>query len=133
MNDATLLYRQINPVWIIDDTVHALAFIPTRKDEGQLSVYDGDQISPENSWRHFTDTLGFNSGGVTAVTVAECRSQDLPVYDSPQSFPEHALIDFTGLSRGQVRRKAHALKEAANARGWLFGLVIHCKVGRYGR
>ena len=120
MNDDTLLYRQVNPIWIRNGEISSQTFRPTRKDAGLLSVYDGDQITAQGAWQHFTDNLGFASAGVIAVSVAECEEQQLLVRPDPVPFPEHAVIDFTGLSRSQVERKADRLKTAAIVRGWLF-------------
>lgn len=120
MNAQTLLYRQVNPHWVINGEPNSQTFMPTRKDQGLLSVYDGDQITPVDSWHHFTGVLGYASAGVAAVSLAECQAQQLAVHPDPESFPEHALIDFTGLSRSQRERKAAQLKAAALARGWQF-------------
>ena len=122
MNRDTLLYRQINPGWEIDgtNTISSQAFKPTKKDEGLLSVYDGDQISARDSWLHFTNVLKFESIGALAVLLAECEDEQLPVRPDPQKFLEHTVIDFNGLSRRMQERKADKLKTAANERGWQF-------------
>ena len=121
MNPATLLYRQVHPSWIRDDRVASLAFQPTPKDNGRLSVYDGDQISAADAWRHYTGALGLRSDGIVAVTLAECVGLQLDVVADPlPAFPEHTLIDFAGLSGNQIRRVAQHLRAAAGARGWLF-------------
>jgi hypothetical protein len=77
VTDETLLLRQIHPVFIQNDRVTSQAFRPTPKDHGQLSVYDGDMISAEESWKHHTG-LGLESEGVLAVTVRECEAESLP-------------------------------------------------------
>lgn len=120
MNDDTLLYRQVHPSWIVDDNVSWQTFRPTPKDEGLLSVYDGDKIDPEAAWNHYRSELGLTSEGVLGVSVAECNDLQLPARPDPAPYPEHAVIDFTGLSRSQTKRKAGRLKVAANERGWLF-------------
>ena len=122
MNQGTLLYRQVNPNWEIkgENAVSSQAFKPTKKDNGLLSVYDGDMITPDASWRHFTCGLGYSSVGVVAVSCAECEEQHLPVTPDPRKFPEHAVIDFNGLSRRMQERKADRLKAAANERDWQF-------------
>ena len=121
MNDDTLLLRQIHLSWIRAGEVTSQAFRPSKKDAGQLSVYDGDRIKPRVAWEHYTGVLMYLSAGVVAVSVSECNTEELPVTDNPlPRFPEHALIDFRGLSRKSIEQKARALKEAANARGWLF-------------
>ena len=120
MNESTLLYRQVNPNWVFNGKASSQTFMPTRKDQGLLSVYDGDKITPEVSWRHFNDTLGFDSIGVLGVSVAECQGLQLPVRPAPNLFLEHTVIDFNGLSRRVRERKADTLKMVANARDWLF-------------
>ena len=120
MNGSTLLYRQVNPNWIRDGEITSQTFRPTRKDNGLLSVYDGNRITAEGAWRHYTGQLGFTSYGVVAVSVDECQSLQLPVRSDPTPFPEHAVVDFTGLSRSAIERKADRLKNAAIGRRWLF-------------
>ena len=124
MNSDTLLYRMVSPSFMKDDNnPTAQVFKPTRKDNGFLSVYDGDQISPRDAYEHYTGSppgLGQNAVGVLAVTVAECESLDLAVTPDPAPFPEHTLIDFSALSRGMVRYAADELRVIANARGWQY-------------
>jgi hypothetical protein len=118
MNDCTLLHRQINPSWLQQGRVTSQAFKPTPKDNRRLSVYDGDQISAEASWLHYTGELGFASVGVLAVTVAECTTQELPVEPDSEPFPSHAVIKFDACTTSQTEKKAKRLKEAAELRGW---------------
>ena len=121
MNPATLLYRQVHPSWVREGRVASLAFQPTPKDNGRLSVYDGDRISPEDAWHHYTTVLGLQSAGVVAVTLTECVSWQLKVVADPlPAFPEHTLIDFAGLTGNRIRRVAQHLRAAADVRGWLF-------------
>lgn len=119
MTSATLLLRQIHPNFVKQGRVTSQAFRPTPKDESKLSVYDGDLISPAESWEHYRKR-NLESVGVTAVTVAECDKEGLKVHSSPEVFPEHADIDFTGLTGGQCESKSKRLRSAAEARGWLF-------------
>jgi hypothetical protein len=95
-------------------------FKPTPKDEERLSVYDGDLISAEDSWRHFTEELQFSSVGVLAVTVRECTLQGLQAEPDPQPFPEHAVIRFDGCQKSQIAKKAKHLKQYAEKRGWQY-------------
>ena len=118
MNSDTLLYRMISPSWMQDGSPTTPAFKPTRKDNGRLSVYDGDQISPQAAYEHYA-SLGNKAVGILAVTVAECESLDLAVTPDPlPGFPAHALIDFTALSGNRVKRTARQLNKSATARGW---------------
>ncbi len=120
MTDSTLLLRQVNPSWIQAGRITSQVFKPTPKDENRLSVYDGDQITAETSWRHYTGELGFSSVGVVAVTVGECLSQGLAAESDPRPFPSHAVVTFSGCSGTQVERKARHLKKAAENRGWQY-------------
>ena len=121
MNDDTLLHRQVHPRFVDSQGITtSQAFRPTLKDSNRLSVYDGSLITAEDAWKHYTDELKLRSIGVLSVTVAQCRGLELPVDSDAETFSEHALIDFRGLSRKQIERKANALKAAANARDWQF-------------
>jgi hypothetical protein len=120
MRNDTLLHRQINPSWIQEGRVTSQAFKPTPKDGKQLSVYDGDQISAENAWQHYTVDLGFPSAGVLAVAVAECLELELRAMPKPDPFPEHAIIDFSEYPNAQIEKKAKKLKAYAQARGYLY-------------
>jgi len=120
MTDETLLLRQINPSWVQQDHVTSQAFRPTPKDKCKLSVYDGDMITPERSWHHYTSQLGYKSVGVMAASVIECKRQELAVRPEPERFREHAVIDFTGIGTNQIEKKSKRLRVAAESRGWKF-------------
>ena len=118
MNGTTLLHRQVNPNWIQSGRVTSQAFKPTPKDQRRLSVYDGDLISADDSWRHFTQSPERSSVGVLSVTVAECQSLELSAESDPEPFPEHVVIVFGEIfSNGQTEAKAKHLRAFAVARG----------------
>jgi hypothetical protein len=116
----TLLMRQINPSWIQNGRVTSQAFCPTAKDEGRLTVYDGDLIRPQASWDHFTQALGYSSAGVMAVTRAECLVEQLDVIEDHFPFPEHCSVDFSPFSNSEIKGKAKALSACARLRDWLY-------------
>ena len=120
MNDETLLYRQVHPRFVQAGEMTSQVFQPTPKDEGKLSVYDGDIIGPDESWRHYTAQQGLPSCGVVAVSVAECKALGLSVQPDPAPYLEHAVIVFEGLSGTATKRKADRLKADAVRRGWLY-------------
>lgn len=120
MTAATLLHRQVNPAWIQAGRITSQVFKPTPKDEKRLSVYDGDQITAEGAWGHFTRSLGHLSIGVVAVTVGECNQHELPVEPDPKPFREHVVIKFDDCNNSQVEKKAKHLKKAAESRGWQY-------------
>ena len=120
MTGDTLLWRQIHPGFVQNGQVTSQAFRPTPKDQDRLSVYDGDRITAEAAWEHYTETLHLLSHGVMAVSVAECDAQALPVEADGRSFPEHVSIIFAGLTISERERRAKRLREAARARGWQY-------------
>lgn len=120
MTPTSLLLRQVHPDFLQLGRPTSQVFRPTPKDEEKLSVYDGDMITAEASLEHYTKALGFESEGVLAVTVTECDGEELPVTSDPEPFPEHCVIDFSGLAKKVIERKAKALSKLANARDWQY-------------
>ena len=125
MNDATFLHRIIKSGWWLQgEAISSQAFRPGQGESGQVSVYDGDQISAEAAWRHYIkDPHKPIPSGVLAVTVAECHQQALVVRSDPDSFPEHVLIDFGTQSKNQKRKRSVSLRDAAFERGWQYGPI----------
>lgn len=118
MNSSTHLYRQINPRFIKPDgTVNSQAFNPMN--HSNLSVYNGDLTTPEKAYRHYTEELGNNSGGVKCVTCKDCTDLDLEPKEDPDPFPEHAIIDFPGIeSKSAKKRIAQELRDKSRKYGW---------------
>jgi hypothetical protein len=115
-----LLLRQIAPAFVVDGAITSAAFTPTRKDEGLLSVSRGSLVTPQQAWARHTRDKGLKSVGTWGVSVTE---SELPCHSDPTDDPPddaHALIDFRGLSRGAVERRAKQLREVATARGCLY-------------
>jgi hypothetical protein len=121
MTGDALLLRQIHPTFIQAGYSTSQAFRPTPKDESKLSVYDGDLITAEAAWVHYTTVWNLASVGAMAITVAECAGEALPARPDPLSdCPEHAVIDFTGLTDKDCYRKSKKLQAKALARGWQY-------------
>ena len=120
MNDLTLLLRQIHPSFMQAGRITSQVFRPTPKDENKLSVYDGDQITAEASWAHFTSTPDCRSAGVMAVSKGQCVELALGVIADGVPFPEHASIDYSSFTKSETEKKAKVLKGCAEARGWLY-------------
>lgn len=119
MNDTTIVYRQIHPSFVQAGFPTSQAFRPTPKDQSKLSVYDGDLITPENAFQHYVNQLSLASDGVMGLTVAECAAVSLAVCSDIEPFPEHAIIDFSGLLDKDCRTKSKILRETAVQHGWL--------------
>jgi hypothetical protein len=116
----TLLLRQVHPSFVQDGRPSSQAFVPTKKDDFKLSVYNGDKTEPERSWKHYTTELKRESAGVIAVTAGECAGEQLSAVDDGVPYPEHCYIDFRNLSNGVIKKKADNLAALARGRGWLF-------------
>jgi hypothetical protein len=54
------------------------------------------------------------------VSLAEVQVQQLAVHADGTPFPEHCSIDFNGLGKAEIEKKAKQLVSVAVARGWLF-------------
>ncbi|HWR31182.1 MAG TPA: hypothetical protein VN631_15245 [Negativicutes bacterium] len=121
MNNDTLLYRQVHPSWIQDGQITSQVFIPTPKDEKMLSAYDGDIVSSQDSWIHYTGELGNESDGVVAVSYEECAIQNVTPLPDPETFDAHVLIDYSSQSESKIRKRiSKELKSCALNRGWLY-------------
>ena len=120
MNDETPLLRQIHPTFMQNGQPTYIAFRPFPRDEGHLSVYDGDMISAEQSYKYHTGTRNLKSGGVMGVLVKECSSIELPTASSPEEFEEHAHIDFTKYGdKKDIVEKSKGLLDFALKRDWM--------------
>ena len=118
LSGETLLLRQINPSWLRNGRPTSQAFKPTKKDAKQLSFYDGEMVTPEESWRHYTEELGNASEGTMGITVDECEGY--AVERKPEDFPAHVVIDFSDDSGSEIRTAARLLAKKARERGWLY-------------
>ena len=121
MNPTTTLFRQVHPDFIPDGQLSSQAFVPFPKDNGKVSVYDGDRITAAESYHHYTEVLGFESDSVWGVTCDEVTSAGLESAPDPlEDFPSHAVVDFTAHPQKNFRKLAKRLKAFALARGCLF-------------
>jgi hypothetical protein len=120
MNEQTLLLRQVHPNFLPEGELSSQAFYPFPKDDGKLSVYDGDQISAAASHHHYTNDLGNSSAGVWGVDCGEVASTGLTGQPDPiPNSPAHACIDFGRRVDKECRKLAKKLKEFATERGCL--------------
>ena len=121
MRSETILLRQVHPDFIPGGQLTSQAFVPSEKDAGRCSVCDGDQITAEESYKHYTETLKRRSDSVWGVTCAEVSEVGLESAPDPlDEFPSHAVIDFTAHNKSKYRKLAKKLKAKALARGRLY-------------
>lgn len=120
MREQTVLLRQIHPHFFQAGRITSQAFRPTPKDDSYLSVDNGDHVQARAAWERFTAHVLCTSIGVAGVSLAQCQEQNLPVIEDGNPYPEHCSIDFSGLEKKEVERKAKILSRQAQDRGWLF-------------
>jgi hypothetical protein len=121
MNVYTLLLRQAHPNFMDGDLPTSQVFMPNSEDQGRMSAYDGDQISPSDAHAHYTGTLKKQSHSGWAVSKGEADSNSVPASPDPlPDFPSHSKIEFSQLPETRWRRAAKRLKALAIARGCQF-------------
>ncbi len=114
-------FRQVNPSWMEDYGPSRLAFLPTRKDEGKLSMDRSATTDAKSSHEDFK-SLGLNSEGVFGLMPCECLETPNPIkcYESPlENNPHHSHAEFAGLTKSQQKAKSQDLRRKALARGKL--------------
>ena len=117
MNAETLLHRQAHPKFAPGGQLTSQAFMPFPKDDGLLSVDDGDQISAAEAFAYYTGVLGHQSCGVWSVSKAEADGESAQAIPTPEpDRPAHASLDFRGKSEKECRKIAKILKILALAR-----------------
>lgn len=117
----TVLLRHAHPKFMAGDQITSQVFMPFPKDEGLLSVDDGDQVTAAESHEHYTGALGLESDSVWAVTKAEADGENVPASADPvEGWPAHSKIDFTGKADKDCRKIAKRLKRHALNRGCHF-------------
>ena len=120
MTEETILLRQVNPSFVEGEGASSQAFYPFPKDNGKLSVDDGDLTSAEAAFEFYTTVQKLASAGTCGVTRSEVTSTGLSSSSNPLTDnPAHALIDFGDRDDKACRKLARKLKAFANARGRL--------------
>lgn len=124
MSPTTHLHRQAHPQFAPGGQLTSQAFMPFPKDEGLLSVDDGDQITAADAFAYYTSVLKLESCGVWSVTKSEADGETVNAISTPEpNRPSHASLDFRGKSERDCRKIAKNLKKLALARGCQFSPV----------
>jgi hypothetical protein len=121
MKADSLLLRQVHPNFYIGGQLSSQAFFPFPKDKWKLSVYDGELVSPAQSFVHYTQNQILESVGVWGVSNIEVTEIGLTSEPDPlPDSPAHALIDFNNAPDKECRKLAKKLKAFAVAHGCLY-------------
>lgn len=121
-NPVEVQFRQINPVWMEAGDPSRLAFMPTKKDVGMLSLDRSGTTTAKDSFDNFKNS-GLNTDGVYGLTPSEFEESPHPIecFESPlESNPHHSHADFNGLSNSQKKLKSQELRRKALTRGRLY-------------
>lgn len=111
-------YRNVHPALISDGVVSSSAFMPTPRDEGQLSTARSTKVSAEKHYKEFSQS-GHESAGVYAIKTEDIRDEELRWVDNESVQPEsvymtgHAYIDYRLYSKKVQKRKARSLAHKA--------------------
>lgn len=118
---AEMLLRQVHPNWVEDGVPSSQAFVPTKKDEGKLSIARGSTTSSEAAFKHYTTVQQMESAGTWGVTVGEALEAGVNSFDEPwDNVPAHGFVDFRGRTRRQAERNGKLLVARARVRGRLY-------------
>lgn len=123
MTPDTYLWRQAHPNFMDGDKPTSQVFVPFPKDKGKLSVYDGDMIDAEDSYKHYTEVLKNASDSVWAISKKEADAEGVPAAPDPlPDFAAHATLDFGAIPMKECRKIAKRLKAFAVSRGCQYRL-----------
>jgi hypothetical protein len=129
LSDSTeVLLRSVHPSWVDQGKPTSLAFKPTGKDAGCLSVARSTVVTPQEHFDEFTGHLGLSSDGIWGVSVDEVQSASSRAIDDqlsssrPDPCPRgHSYVDYRDLDTGgAIKSRARVLLAAAVYRGPLF-------------
>lgn len=120
MQEENLLHRLVNPAFVQGDSISSQVFKPTSKDEGLLSLYNGNQFSADESYQHYTSKLNLESVAVASISRIEFEELTIEVEDDNIPFIGHSSANFNSLSTSQVKKAAKKLKNLATSRGVSF-------------
>ena len=119
MTPETVLLRQAHPRFLPNGELTSEAFLPDKNDPN-LSTYNGDNISPADSFKHYTTVLKLEAQGTWGISCAEVVVEGLASASDPlENHPHHCIVQFGDLGIKALRRTAKKLKEHALKRGRL--------------
>lgn len=116
------LLRQVHPTQFLGGVISKEAFIPTETDKGLLSTLR-ESVGPQEAHRRWTEDAKKESVGTYGITVAEVEDAGLFALGDAvaTNTPDHASVDFNGLTTGGQRKKvARQLRDCATSRACLY-------------
>lgn len=120
-----VLFRQIHPSFMEDGEPSSQPFMPTPKDQNQLSVDRGSITTAKASHDLFL-SAGLISAAVYGVTVGEfeehaiaCAADPIVATEEVSANPAHAYADYSPHATNKQKTLAKRIKQRALARGQL--------------
>lgn len=114
-SEGILLMRLVNPDWDQNGVLSSQAFRPMNDRDLTVSFYNGDMISPEDAYNHFTGELGNKAIYVVGVPTKVILELGLKVDFNGVPYPSHVNVDFSGIEGKKNRiRIAKQIKEHAH-------------------
>ena len=124
-DDDEVLLRQIHPTFLVDGHLASSPFVPSPKDQNQLSVDRSSMTSAAASYDLYRGN-GHQSIAVYGVTVGEfgveglaCHPDPLSATDTQRANPGHAFADYSAVGSNQGKKIAKRLRNVAVKRGRL--------------
>jgi len=116
MDLTEVLLRQVHPIHYPNGVLSSGAFRPGPEHNLMLSTHR-NRIGAAESYRRWTEELGYESVGTWGVTVGEADELDLPALADevlPEVPDDHASVNFAVCETdSQVKRKAKELRKHA--------------------
>lgn len=103
LDENTSLFRVVHPKWIQNDRISSEVFRPF--DDDELSMYNGNIVTAEEAFKHFTIDQGNKGSRVACVKVKTFQKYNLPVIDDGAPYPAHVTVDFSPICGNNPRRK----------------------------
>jgi hypothetical protein len=126
-NTEEVLFRQVHPSGLNAGHPCSSCFMPSKSDQGLLSVDRSSLTTAKESHRLYTHN-GRESAAVYGLSVAEFLACGVTCFEDPVHAhptlidnPAHAVADFSTQSQTSRRVIAKELKRLAIRRGRLFG------------
>jgi hypothetical protein len=124
-DEEEILFRQIHPKFYEDGHLSSSPFVPSAKDENQMSVDRSSLITAAGSFDLYTGN-GYQSVAVFGVTVGECGAVGLSCHPDPLRPTEtqkanqaHCYVDYSTVGSSKGKNIAKRLRNDAVKRGRL--------------
>jgi hypothetical protein len=125
-----ILLRQIHPNFFQHGQPSSEPFLPSTRDEGNLSVDRSALTSASDAFQLYVAN-GNGSCAVYGISVGEFAAENLECFSDPVSAsadrvanPAHAIVSYSRMTRSQQKNIAKRLKIKAITRGILYPLNV---------